>query len=371
MKTCPKCGFANQDDYKFCERCRHKFKKKKETKKDSPLSIVAAALSLFSCTYLLGALIAIVDLAKNDKTKRHLGSGFAIFMAAIYLFISISDMRNDSSNTSSNQPSDTSEKVVAEQEETEQEITIPNQTIYDDKDCVITVEGLEKGLALGGKITTIPITIQNNSSKDYTVSVKALAVNGLTVEAYLYTSVASGKTANDTINISTKSMENVNISQTTSIKTLIWFYDDAKNFKDFATGDLKIKTNVKAKSQKKEFKGKELYSKNNFTIELVDFSNSIATLAITNNNNESYLYEIDHISANGNMVDQTTASYNSGALYKSYITGKTKEIVKLEVDNDDKEKNSIDTVTNYSFQVNFQPEDDYTQNVRTNELTVE
>lgn len=110
MKTCPKCGFANQDDYKFCERCRHKFKKKRETKKDSPLSIVAAALSLFSCTYLLGALIAIVDLAKNDKTKRHLGSGFAIFCAVIYLFVGISDMRKNYSNASN-----TTTEIITEQ----------------------------------------------------------------------------------------------------------------------------------------------------------------------------------------------------------------------------------------------------------------
>ena len=60
---------------------------KPEKIKDSALSIWAAILSLFGCTTIIAAILAIIDLAKNDKNKKHTGSVFALVMAALYFFI--------------------------------------------------------------------------------------------------------------------------------------------------------------------------------------------------------------------------------------------------------------------------------------------
>lgn len=72
---------------------------KKEKKKDSVLSIIAAVLSIFTCTYIIGFVIAIIDLcianSKDKKGKeRHIGSWFAIIfgiVATIVLWPSGSD----------------------------------------------------------------------------------------------------------------------------------------------------------------------------------------------------------------------------------------------------------------------------------------
>ena len=68
---------------------------KKEKKKDSPLSIVACILSFFTCTCWIGFIIALIDLAKGDKTKRHLGSGFAIVVSIIVLLYAIGTYGSD------------------------------------------------------------------------------------------------------------------------------------------------------------------------------------------------------------------------------------------------------------------------------------
>ena len=62
---------------------------KKEKKKDSALSLIACILAFFSCTCWIGLIVAIVDLAKNDKTKRHIGSIFAIFISIMVLLLGV------------------------------------------------------------------------------------------------------------------------------------------------------------------------------------------------------------------------------------------------------------------------------------------
>lgn len=47
-------------------------------KKASTLSILAAIFALLTCTSLVGLILGIVDLVKNDKNESHKGSVFAI-----------------------------------------------------------------------------------------------------------------------------------------------------------------------------------------------------------------------------------------------------------------------------------------------------
>jgi uncharacterized membrane protein YvbJ len=54
--------------------------------KDSVLSIIAAVFSLFLITSFVGFILAIIDLAQNDKRTRHLGSYFSIVFFIICCF---------------------------------------------------------------------------------------------------------------------------------------------------------------------------------------------------------------------------------------------------------------------------------------------
>lgn len=58
-------------------------------KKDSVLSIIAVILALFTCTAVFGGIIGVIDLIINDKTKRHLGSWFAIIFSVIATFLGV------------------------------------------------------------------------------------------------------------------------------------------------------------------------------------------------------------------------------------------------------------------------------------------
>ena len=55
-------------------------------KKDSVLSVIAAAFSLFMITSFVGFILAMIDLCQNDKSTRHLGSYFSIIFFIICCF---------------------------------------------------------------------------------------------------------------------------------------------------------------------------------------------------------------------------------------------------------------------------------------------
>lgn len=85
-------GVAVYNTFAHCDNCNQKvnldtLKKSKEPKKNSTLSVWACALSLFGCTSLIALILAVVDLCKNDKTKKHIGSWFALIMCTLYLIV--------------------------------------------------------------------------------------------------------------------------------------------------------------------------------------------------------------------------------------------------------------------------------------------
>lgn len=87
----------------YCDYCRMKYDYettlKTQPKKDSALSIWAAILAFFTCTCFIGGILGIIDLCINDKTKRHLGSWFALVFCAIYLFIGGGTILGSSGNS--------------------------------------------------------------------------------------------------------------------------------------------------------------------------------------------------------------------------------------------------------------------------------
>ena len=88
--NCPHCGCPINlyDSHTEPQNLKPMVNEKPKKKKDSKLSIWAAILALFSYTVWIGGILAIIDLLKKDKEKRHIGSGFAIFMCIMWLFVS-------------------------------------------------------------------------------------------------------------------------------------------------------------------------------------------------------------------------------------------------------------------------------------------
>ncbi len=91
--------------------------KKPPKKKESTLSTWAAVLALFGCTTIIAFILAIVDLCKNDKDKKHNGSVFALVIGFLYFWIFF--VYSPSEDTSTNNEPTAIEQTVEENEQSE------------------------------------------------------------------------------------------------------------------------------------------------------------------------------------------------------------------------------------------------------------
>lgn len=106
MIFCVKCGNQASENAKFCPKCgcpivRPEVVIQQTTvpqpptapstrKKDSVLSTLAAVFALFTITLPVAIILAIIDLAIYDKTKRHLGSYVAfVFLGIVVIFMAM------------------------------------------------------------------------------------------------------------------------------------------------------------------------------------------------------------------------------------------------------------------------------------------
>lgn len=99
---------------------------KKQKKKDSKLSIVAAVMALFTFTIPVALILAIVDLikSKGNRSQRHLGSYFAIIFSILMLIVVID--RNGNNN---NADSINATKQATTTEQNTDTVTYDNTTL--------------------------------------------------------------------------------------------------------------------------------------------------------------------------------------------------------------------------------------------------
>ena len=138
---CTKCG--NEFEGNFCSKCGEKVTDKKyedvypnesEKIKQSTLGIVAMILSFTGCFAIIGLILAIIDLAKKDDTKKHTCSVIAIVVCTIILIIGIVNMDSSpKSNTETNKTITSTDAKIEETEakETEEEITYTAYAVSD------------------------------------------------------------------------------------------------------------------------------------------------------------------------------------------------------------------------------------------------
>ena len=81
--------------YGYCDSCMMKYENPymyavtEPKRTHSKLSIIAFILTMISCTSFVGFVLAIIDLNKNDKTKKHILSWVSIVIFAIFFFLLI------------------------------------------------------------------------------------------------------------------------------------------------------------------------------------------------------------------------------------------------------------------------------------------
>ena len=100
--------------------------------KNSGLSVAALVLSIMGCTFIVGIILAIIDLAKKDDTKKHGLSIAAIIISAVWIIIALISGGGDTpktevsslpvkSETSAVSDTDTAQNVVPTVENSEED----------------------------------------------------------------------------------------------------------------------------------------------------------------------------------------------------------------------------------------------------------
>jgi hypothetical protein len=126
---------------------------KKQKKKDSKLSIVAAVMALFTFTIPVALILAIVDLikSKGNRSQRHLGSYFAIIFSILMLIVVIDRNGNDDNADSINVT-----KQATTTEQNTDTVTYDNTTLKYLKHEVITDNN-------GREVVVVYFDFSNNS----------------------------------------------------------------------------------------------------------------------------------------------------------------------------------------------------------------
>lgn len=136
--ACPNCGRPNQPVASIPKEPQNntavplnqRYRDSESTpKKNSGLSIAALVLSIMGCTFVLGIILAIIDLCKKDTTKKHGLSKAALIICALWIVLSIAF----GSNNEKDQPASVTTETVSSQSAVENidlsEETLPATTI--------------------------------------------------------------------------------------------------------------------------------------------------------------------------------------------------------------------------------------------------
>ena len=185
------------------------------------------------------------------------------------------------------------------------DVTIEKQVLIDDDGLKITAKEYVTDSIWGDGISLL---IENDTSKDIGIGCNALIVNDYMITDLFSASVASGKKANETLNISDTALEKAGITEIGKIEVYFHTYDDDSysTIKDYPC--VEIKTSVYDSMQPPaNDDGHELYNDKDVRIigKYVDensFWGAGVLLYIENNSGKNIIVQCDDMSINGFMM---------------------------------------------------------------------
>ena len=121
LVKCSRCGNEYPEENGVCPNCGlpSSGSPAPASKKHSGMSIAAFILALLGCTFFIGLILAIVDLCKKDKTKKHSLSIAALVIACLYILLGVAVGSLPASETSSVTEVETVSEEVPAVESTE------------------------------------------------------------------------------------------------------------------------------------------------------------------------------------------------------------------------------------------------------------
>ena len=185
------------------------------------------------------------------------------------------------------------------------DVTIEKQVLIDDDGLKITAKEYVTDSIWGDGISLL---IENDTSKDIGIGCNALIVNDYMITDLFSASVASGKKANETLNISDTALEKAGITEIGKIEVYFHTYDDDSysTIKDYPCVEIKTSAYDSMQPPAND-DGHELYNDKDVRIvgKYVDensFWGAGVLLYIENNSGKNIIVQCDDMSINGFMM---------------------------------------------------------------------
>lgn len=245
-------------------------------------------------------------------------------------------------NTYTPQPTEDTYKNDNDPEIDDEPSQIAEQVVYDDSGYKITITGFDQSSGLD-----ITLLIENNSDASIVVIPEYCIVNGYTVDASMYTEIAPGKKANDSVSISETSVNLSGIGKFTDIQLSFIIQDDSWDTL-LTTGPINLETSNSGKyTQEYDDSGSIIYQDDHVNIVsqgLLEYSSGAPDLIVYMYNGYDFpiMVQTRDFSANGFMVDVG---------FSPVIQPKTHMVDTISLFESSLEDNGIDSVTDMEFSV--------------------
>ena len=289
-----------------------------------------------------------------------------LLLVSLFLMISVYGCsENEESNIIEENKETEIEKTESEKEETHTKSSFPTideQVLFEYDDIKLTAISIEEDW-LGPQLK---ILIENNSDKNITVELDAIAVNDCMVSAWLYEDVGPGKKSNATFDIWSSKLSDAGISNIGKID-MYFRIIDSDNFNEiYESSEVEIRTSLyDVMDGEIDDIGEEMVNQNGIKIIGKGVSNDLiwgdgVVVYIENNTDRNIVVTTDDLSVNGFMI--------TSFLYQSVRPGK-KAIESIILSSSDLDDNGIESIEELSLSFEVYDEDTYHTIIKTDEMS--
>lgn len=241
--------------------------------------------------------------------------------------------------------------------------TIEEQVLVDTEGIKITATGYTTDGFLGDGVKLV---IENNTDTDYTIGCDALIVNDYMINDLFVSTVAAGKTANETVDLYSSELKAAGIENVGQIELYFHAYDDDFNYlfqKEYAVIETSCYDDMDTSADED---GTELYNENGIrivgkTVDENSFWGTSILLYIENNSGKNVGISVNDMSVNGVMMDP---------LFSTTVYDGKKAVDSITLFESDLQDNDIESIDSAELKFNIYNADSYQTIVETDTISI-
>lgn len=273
-----------------------------------------------------------------------------------------SNSADASANAASTASAEKEKSTEAEKTSTDTP-TIEEQVLVDTEGIKITATGYTTDGFLGDGVKLV---IENNTDTDYTIGCDALIVNDYMINDLFVSTVAAGKTANETVDLYSSELKAAGIENVGQIELYFHAYDDDFNYlfqKEYAVIETSCYDDMDTSADED---GTELYNENGIrivgkTVDENSFWGTSILLYIENNSGKNVGISVNDMSVNGVMMDP---------LFSTTVYDGKKAVDPITLFESDLQDNDIESIDSAELKFNIYNADSYQTIVETNTISI-